>query len=87
MPWQAVGTTVIIRLSLSRPDYSIREIGMSAELAFMSAVDLARNIRQKKVSSLEATENFFERIDRLDFQLNSYPVSYTHLTLPTILLV
>ena len=45
---------------------------MSAELAFMSAVELARNIRHKKVSSLEATENFFERIDRLDSQLNSY---------------
>ncbi|MEC9290757.1 MAG: amidase, partial [Chloroflexota bacterium] len=45
---------------------------MSAELAFMSAVDLARNIRQKRVSSLEATENFFERINRLDSRLNSY---------------
>jgi Asp-tRNA(Asn)/Glu-tRNA(Gln) amidotransferase A subunit family amidase len=40
---------------------------MSAELAFMSAVDLAQNIREKKVSSLEATENFFERIDLLGF--------------------
>ncbi|PKB71368.1 MAG: hypothetical protein BZY87_05805 [SAR202 cluster bacterium Io17-Chloro-G6] len=45
---------------------------MSAELAFMSAVELAQAIRQKKVSSLEATENFFQRIDRLDSQLNSY---------------
>ena len=45
---------------------------MSAELAFMSAVELAENIRQKKVSSLEATENFFERIHRLDPQLHSY---------------
>ncbi len=45
---------------------------MSAELAIMSAVDLAENIREKKVSSLEATENFIERIDRLDSQLNSY---------------
>ncbi|MCI0845193.1 MAG: amidase, partial [Chloroflexi bacterium] len=45
---------------------------MSTELAFMSAVELAENIRQKKVSSLEATENFFERIDRLDPQLHSY---------------
>ena len=45
---------------------------MSAELAFMSAVDLAQNIREKKVSSLEATENFFERIDLLDPQLHSY---------------
>ena len=41
---------------------------MSAELAFMSAVDLAQNIREKKISSLEATENFFKRIDLLDPQ-------------------
>ena len=45
---------------------------MSAELAFMSAVDLAQAIRSKKVSSLEATENFFQRIGQLDSQLNSY---------------
>ena len=45
---------------------------MSAELAFMSAVELAQNIRNKKVSSLEATENFFQRIDQLDSQLHSY---------------
>ena len=45
---------------------------MSAELAFMSAVELAQAIRSKKVSSLEATENFFQRIDQLDSQLNSY---------------
>ncbi len=45
---------------------------MSAELAFMSAVEMAQAIRQKKVSSLEATENFFQRIDRLDSQLHSY---------------
>ena len=37
-----------------------------------SAVELAENIRKKKVSSLEATENFFERIERLDPQLHSY---------------
>ena len=45
---------------------------MSAELAFMSAVELAQNIRNKKVSSLEATENFFQRIDQMDSQLHSY---------------
>ncbi len=45
---------------------------MSAELAFMSAVELAQNIRNKQVSSLEATENFFQRIDQLDCQLHSY---------------
>jgi aspartyl-tRNA(Asn)/glutamyl-tRNA(Gln) amidotransferase subunit A len=38
----------------------------------MSAVELAQNIRNKKVSSLEATENFFQRIDQLDSQLHSY---------------
>ena len=45
---------------------------MGAELAFMSAVELAQNIREKKISSLEATENFFKRIDLLDHQLHSY---------------
>jgi aspartyl-tRNA(Asn)/glutamyl-tRNA(Gln) amidotransferase subunit A len=45
---------------------------MSSELAFMSAVELAQSIHDKKVSSLEATENFFQRIDQLDSQLHSY---------------
>ena len=45
---------------------------MSADLAFMSAIDLAKSIRDKKVSSLEATENFFQRIEQLDPQLHSY---------------
>ena len=45
---------------------------MSADLAFMPAVEVAQNVRGKKISSLEATENFFQRIDRLDSQLNSY---------------
>ena len=45
---------------------------MSSELAFMSAVELAQSIRDKKVSSLEAAENFFQRIDQLDSQLHSY---------------
>ena len=45
---------------------------MSAELAFMSAVELSKSIREKKISSLEATENFLQRIDRLDPRLHSY---------------
>ncbi|MCH9016961.1 MAG: amidase, partial [Chloroflexi bacterium] len=45
---------------------------MSAELAFMSAVELSNSIREKKISSLEATENFLQRIDRLDPRLHSY---------------
>jgi aspartyl-tRNA(Asn)/glutamyl-tRNA(Gln) amidotransferase subunit A len=45
---------------------------MSAELAFMSAVDLGRAIRDKEVSVVEVTEQFFQRIEELDPQLNSY---------------
>ena len=45
---------------------------MSADLAFMSAIELSAAIRAQEVSSVEATENFFERIGRLDPQLNSY---------------
>ena len=45
---------------------------MSADLAYMSAIELSAAIRNQEVSSLEATENFFERIGRLDPQLNSY---------------
>ncbi len=45
---------------------------MNAELAFMSAVDLGRAIRAKEVSAVEATENFYQRIEQLDSQLNSY---------------
>ncbi len=45
---------------------------MSSDLAFMSAIELSAAIRAQEVSSVEATENFFERIGRLDSQLNSY---------------
>ena len=45
---------------------------MSADLAFMNAIELRAAIRSGEVSSVEATENFFQRIERLDPQLNSY---------------
>ena len=45
---------------------------MSADLAFMNAIELGAAIRSGEVSSVEATENFFQRIERLDPQLNSY---------------
>ena len=45
---------------------------MSADLSFMPATELAAAIRTKEVSSVEITEHFFQRIDRLDPQLNSY---------------
>ena len=45
---------------------------MSADLAFMPAIELTAAIRAKEVSSIEVTEHFFQRVDRLDPQLNSY---------------
>ena len=41
-------------------------------LAFAPATDLLKLIASKKVSPVELTENYFERIDRLDPRLNSY---------------
>ena len=42
------------------------------ELAFTPATELIELIETKKVSPVELTELYFERIDRLDSQLNSY---------------
>ncbi len=45
---------------------------MSTELAYMAATELSRAIRSRQVSSAEVVEMFFQRIERLDSQLNSY---------------
>ena len=45
---------------------------MSTELAFMPATELSRAIRSGQVSSVEVTELFLQRIQRLDSQLNAY---------------
>ena len=45
---------------------------MSSELTYMPATELAQAIRSKQVSSVEVTQHFLERIERLDPQLNSY---------------
>ena len=45
---------------------------MSKELAFTSAWEMRDLIRDKKVSPVEITKIYFERIHRLDSQLNSY---------------
>jgi amidase len=42
------------------------------ELAFLSATDQARRIRAGELTSVELTEHYLERIERLDPQLNSY---------------
>ena len=45
---------------------------MDENLAFASASELRSLIATKKVSPVELTELYFERIDRLDGSLNSY---------------
>ena len=45
---------------------------MSKELAFTSAWEMRNLIKKKKVSPVEITKIYFERINRLDPQLNSY---------------
>ena len=45
---------------------------MSSELAYMPATELSRAIRSRQVSSVEVTELFYQRIERLDPQLNAY---------------
>ena len=37
-----------------------------SQLAFLSAVELARKIREKEISSLELTDHFINRIEKLD---------------------
>jgi amidase len=46
----------------------------SGELAFLSATDLARLIQRKKISSLELTRFYIERIERFDGALNAVVV-------------
>ena len=44
--------------------------------------ELINNIKTKKISSEEATKAFIDRSEKSK-KLNTYTVSYTHLTLPT----
>ena len=45
---------------------------MSSEISYMPATEMAQAIRARRLSSVEVTEHFFQRIGRLDPQLNSY---------------
>jgi amidase len=45
-----------------------------SEMAFESAVELARRVREKEVSSLELTDHYIDRIERLDGDLNAVVV-------------
>ena len=51
---------------------SRKGVVMSSELAFMPATKLSQAIREGQVSSVEITQVFLDRIQRLDSQLNSY---------------
>lgn len=42
-----------------------------SELAYTTAIDLAKLIRQREISSREALEYFLDRVDRLDKHINS----------------
>lgn len=42
------------------------------ELAFLSAVEQARLVREREVSSTELVETYLERIERLDRELNAF---------------
>ena len=63
------------------------------DLCDLTASKLRRMIGRKDISPIELVESCIDRIESVDGQLNamvtkSYePVSYTHLTLPTILRV
>jgi amidase len=45
---------------------------MPSDLAFLSALDQARLVREREVSSLELVETYLERIERLDPELNAF---------------
>ena len=45
---------------------------MSSELTYMPATQLVRAIKSGQVSSVEVTQHFLQRIERLDSRLNSY---------------
>ncbi len=47
---------------------------MSDELAFSSATELAKKISDKQISSVELTQHFIERIERLDDAVNAVVV-------------
>ena len=70
---------------------------MSSEIIFKSATELADQIKNKQISSVELTQAYIDQIERFDDKINAVPVrgfdqalqeakkavSYTHLTLPT----
>ena len=56
---------------------------------YQSIQEIQDSYKNKTETPVSVTEHFLKRIESLDPDLKSYAtaVSYTHLTLPTILLV
>ena len=44
----------------------------SVQIPFLSATDLAKLIKNRDISPVEATQSYLERIGQLDGKLNSY---------------
>src|SRR4051812_14255272 len=45
---------------------------MSAELHYLSLDEVARRLKARTLTSVDATKAILERVDRLDFKLKSY---------------
>jgi amidase len=56
------------------PGSAVAQRASANEPAFMSAVDLARMLRGKRISSVELTQYFIDRIERYDTKLNAVVV-------------
>ena len=53
-----------------------------SELLDLNLVEASKALKNKKISSLELTNAYLKSINDTS-SLGAYPVSYTHLTLPT----
>ena len=66
-----------------------KEILPNDPLFDSSIEEIGKKFRDGSLTCVELTSIYYRRINFLNPKLNAYiyPVSYTHLTLPTILLV
>jgi amidase len=66
---------ILDRLHVVAADKSIGEILVNmSEIAFLSASELADLIRKKEISSVELTQHYMDRIERLDAGINAVVV-------------
>lgn len=70
-PWGPGETAVLFRVAFMT---SAQNGLASGELAFSAAIDLAQLIQRKRISSLELTRYYIERIEQFDTALNAVVV-------------